>query len=170
MRELIFYEDVFLALNEAKTDYAVCGGMAVVLYGFPRLTVDLDLIVSLEKESLEKVYNILLKLNYKPKTPIKKEEFVEKEKLEKLGKEKNMKVVSFFNLKDPLKVIDDCVNLPKISEIFKRKKFIKVKNLKIPIVSIDNLIKMKKGSARAQDIINIENLEKIKNHEKLKNL
>jgi len=162
----IFYEEVFSALNKAKIDYLVCGGVAVILYGFARLTVDLDLIVNLEKENLEKVYDILTRLNYRTKTPIKKEEFVEKEKLRKLAKEKNMKVVSFYNLKDPLRVIDVCVNLPRIPEVLTRRKYIKVKNLTIPIISIDDLIEMKKTLARPQDLIDVENLKKIKQHEK----
>jgi len=176
--ENIFYEEVFLAFNKAEIDYAVCGGVAVILYGFARLTVDLDLIVNLEKGNLEKVYDFLTKLNYKPKTPIKKEEFIDKEKLENLAKDynpptassrrqsrrapKNMKVVSFYNLREPLKVIDICVNLPKISEILKRKKYLKVKNITIPIIPIDDLIEMKRKLARPQDLIDVENLKKIK--------
>jgi len=161
-RENIFYGEIFLAFNKAKIDYLVCGGVAVILYGFARLTVDLDLIVSLEKENLEKVYDVLTKLNYKPKTLIKKEEFIDKEKLKKLAKVKNMKVVSFYNLKEPLKVIDIGVNLPKIPAILKQKKYIKVKNITIPIISIDDLIEMKKNLARPQDLTDVENLKKIK--------
>ncbi len=33
------------ALNEAGVPYALCGGMAVVLHGYPRLTRDIDLLV-----------------------------------------------------------------------------------------------------------------------------
>ncbi|MBU4298637.1 hypothetical protein KJ636_01185 [Patescibacteria group bacterium] len=165
-QEIIPYEEVFRALNKASVNYLVCGGAAVVLFGFARLTIDLDLIVSLEKENLEKLYDVLIKLNYKPKTPIKKEEFIQKEKLAKLAKEKNMKVVSFYNLRDPFKVVDVGVNLPKIAEILKRKKHIRVKDLVIPIIPIDDLIKMKEDLARRQDLIDVENLKEIKKHEK----
>jgi len=165
-KETIPYEEVFQALNKAKVDYLVCGGTAVVLLGFARLTVDLDLIVSLEKENLKNLYNTLAKLNYRIKIPIKKEEFIQREILTKLAKEKNMKVVSFYNLKDPFKVVDIGVNLPNISEILKNKKYIKVKDLAIPIIFIDDLIKMKKNLARKQDLIDIENLKKIKQYEK----
>lgn len=158
----IFYEEVFLTLNKAKIDYAVCGGVAVILYGFARLTVDLDLMVNLERKNLEKLYDTLAELNYKSKTPIKRREFIQKEQLKKLAIEKNMKVVSFYNLREPLKVIDICVNLPKISEILKRKKNIKVKNITIPIISINDLIKMKMALGRPQDLIDVENLKKIK--------
>lgn len=165
-REIIPYEEVFRALNKTKVNYLVCGGAAVVLLGFARLTVDLDLIVSLEKENLEKLYNVLIKLNYKTTIPIKKEEFIQKERLFELVGEKNMKVVSFYNSKDPLKVIDIGVNLPKIDEILKKKKRTRVGSLSIPIISIDDLIKMKKDLARKQDLIDVENLKKIKQYEK----
>jgi len=165
-KEIIPYEEVFRVLNKAKVDYLVCGGTAVVLLGFARLTVDLDLIISLEKENLKNLYNALIKLNYRTKIPIKKEEFIQKEKLAKLAKDKNMKVVSFYNLKDPFKVVDIGVNLPNISEILKNKKHIKVKDLAIPIILIDDLIKMKENLARKQDLIDVENLKKIKQYEK----
>ena len=167
--EKFLYQEIFEALNKAKINYLVCGGAAVILFGYPRLTADLDLIVSLEKENLENLYNVLIKLGYRLKIPIKKEEFVEKETLQELAREKNMKVVSFYNLKDPFKIIDVGVNLPRVSEILKNKKHIRVRNSDIPIISIDDLIKMKKDVARRQDLIDVENLENIKKHEKRKN-
>ena len=166
--EKFLYQEIFEALNKAKINYLVCGGAAVILFGYPRLTADLDLIVSLEKENLENLYNVLIKLGYRLKIPIKKEEFVEKETLQELAREKNMKVVSFYNLKDPFKIIDIGVNLPGIPEILKNKKHVRVKNSDIPIISIDDLIKMKKDAARPQDLIDVENLEDIKRHEKRK--
>lgn len=163
-RESIPYEEVFKALNEAKVEYLVCGGAAVVLFGFPRLTIDLDLIVSLEKDNLANIYNVLTRLNYRPQAPIKKEEFIQKEKLEELAEKKNMKVVSFYNLNDPFKVVDVGVNLPNISEILKKKEFIRIKNLKIPVISIDALMKMKKDLGRPQDLIDVLNLKEIKEY------
>jgi len=71
-------------------------------------------------------------------------------------------VVSFHNLEDPFKVIDIGVNLPQVSEILKSKKYIKVDNLNIPTISINNLIKMKENLGRKQDLIDVENLKRIK--------
>ncbi|MDD5145235.1 MAG: nucleotidyltransferase [Candidatus Pacebacteria bacterium] len=161
-QESIPYEEVFLALNKEGINYAVCGGLAVVLYGYARLTVDLDLIVGLEKENLEKLYNTLIKLNYKPQIPIKKEEFIQKEMLEKLAEEKNMKVVSFYNPKEPFNVIDIGVNLPNISKILEKKKQIRINGFSVPIILIDDLIKMKEDLARPRDLTDVENLKKIK--------
>lgn len=158
----ILYEEVFRALNKAKIDYAVCGGLAVILYGYSRLTGDLDLTVNLERKNLEKLYDVLIGLGYKSRIPIGKNQFADKENLEKLAKEKNMKVVSFYNLEDPFKIIDIRVNLPKNQEILKRKKYDKIDDFDIPVISIDDLIKMKEDLARPRDLIDVENLKKIK--------
>jgi len=161
-QETIPYQEVFEALNKAKIDYLICGGAAVVMLGFSRLTVDLDIIASLEKDNLKNLYNVLKKLSYRPNIPIREEEFIQKENLNKLAREKNMKVVSFYNAKDPFKVIDIGVDLPDIPKILKNKKYIKIKNISIPIIFIDDLIKMKKNLARPQDLIDVENLNRIK--------
>ncbi|MDO8436014.1 MAG: nucleotidyltransferase [bacterium] len=161
-KEEILYEEVFAALNKEKINYVVCGGAAVVILGFSRLTIDLDLIVSLEKENLDKLYDVLSRLGYRTRASIKKEEFIQREVLIKLASEKNMKVVSFYDPKDAFKIVDIGVNLPGASEILKRKRFIKIGKLSIPVINIDDLIKMKENLARPKDIIDAENLKKIK--------
>lgn len=161
----ILYEEIFRAFNKAKIDYVVCGGTAVVFFGYTRLTIDLDLIVSLDEKNLNKVYNTLKQLGYKSRAPIRREEFIKKENLEKLAVEKDMKVVSFYNPNDPFKVVDIGVNLPHINEVLKRKKYIKVRNFNIPIIWINDLIKMKEELARPKDLIDVENLKKIKQNQ-----
>jgi len=163
-KEEFLYEKEFRALNREKIDYAVCGGFAVIFYGYARFTADLDLIVNLSKENLEKLYNLLLKLRYRLKAPIKKEDFVNEKKLKEFGRKKDMMVVSFFNLKDPMRVIDIGVNLPNISELLEKKKYIRIKNLRIPTISKNDLIKMKIKTARPRDLDDVENLKKIKNN------
>jgi len=49
-------------LDEAKIDYALCGGMALAIYGIPRATVDLDLLIS--SEALEKASRIAQERGY----------------------------------------------------------------------------------------------------------
>ena len=161
-QEEFLYKKELRALSSAKIDYVVCGGAAVVMFGFTRMTIDLDLIVSLEKDNLSKLYDILSQLGYKTRVPVKKDEFIQKEILAKLAKEKNMKVLSFYDPKDSFKTIDIGVNLPNTDEILKRKKFIKAGNFNIPIIFIDDLIKMKEDLARPKDIIDVENLKIIK--------
>lgn len=37
--------EIVRLFNEAKVDYALCGGMAVAIHGYPRFTKDIDLLV-----------------------------------------------------------------------------------------------------------------------------
>jgi hypothetical protein len=39
------FQSLIRALNEAQLDYAVCGGFALAVHGFPRATQDVDLLL-----------------------------------------------------------------------------------------------------------------------------
>ena len=41
--------------NEAKIEYALCGGMAVALHGYPRFTKDIDFLIPPESSTQREV-------------------------------------------------------------------------------------------------------------------
>lgn len=45
---------IFRALNEAEVRYVIVGGLATVLHGHTRLTLDIDLVVDLEPSEAKK--------------------------------------------------------------------------------------------------------------------
>ncbi len=53
------FNEVLLALNKNEVDYILIGGYAIIIYGFPRLTQDIDLIVRMEDLNIEKLRNAL---------------------------------------------------------------------------------------------------------------
>lgn len=158
----MYYDAVIRALNKNKINYAVAGGVAVILYGYTRLTLGLDLIVELKKKNLERFFDALYKLGYRPKIPVTKEEFTSKQKRQEWIKKKGMVVFSFFHLKDHLKLIDVFVTEPiKFSEINKKINMINLKGLVIPVVCIEHLKKLKLLASRFKDLMDIRNLEEI---------
>ena len=56
------FEAVLSALAEHGIEYAVCGGLAMAIHGYPRATVDIDLLIRPEDE--ERVYAAVLPLGY----------------------------------------------------------------------------------------------------------
>src|SRR5436305_8708909 len=40
------FKAIITALNEREIDYAVCGGLAMAVYGLARATVDIDLLIA----------------------------------------------------------------------------------------------------------------------------
>jgi hypothetical protein len=65
----MFYEEVFRELNKSEVLYLVIGGIAVNLYGVPRVTQDLDLLVDMGKENLKRLVKALENIGYHPKLP-----------------------------------------------------------------------------------------------------
>ena len=58
-------------MNGKKIRYLVAGGVAVNLYGIERATGDIDLVVHLERNNLEKFVEVMKEFGFKPKVPVK---------------------------------------------------------------------------------------------------
>jgi len=63
----MYYQDVFTILNEKNVRYVVIGGIALVLHGVLRMTVDLDLIIDLEEENIDRFLSAMKSLGYNQK-------------------------------------------------------------------------------------------------------
>ena len=159
----MFYGDVFKTLNKSRVKYVVAGGVAVVLHGYQRLTNDLDLIVFLEENNLEKLFESLGTVGYIPKVPVTKDQFKDKSQRDRWQKEKGMIVFSFVQRKPPFNLVDIFVQYPlDFDSLYKNRINVKVDNVVIPIASIDHLIKIKQKAGRNIDLNDIEQLKKIK--------
>jgi hypothetical protein len=156
----MYYEDVFRKLEEEGVRFVVVGGVALVLHGVVRLTVDLDLMVEMSQENLTKFIAAVKALGYRPKLPVHAEEFIDPAKRKRWKEEKGMQVFSFFHTKEQGKLIDVFVDEPiNYNEVERYKKIVRAEDIQIPIVSIDHLKKLKRISARPQDLADIEALE-----------
>jgi hypothetical protein len=59
------YLPLFKALNDADVKYVVVGGVATVLHGYARLTMDIDLIVDLVPDEAARTVRTLENLGFK---------------------------------------------------------------------------------------------------------
>ncbi|MEK7449909.1 MAG: hypothetical protein AAB019_10575 [Planctomycetota bacterium] len=158
----MFYEKVFRALNKARVKYAVAGGIAVNLYGVPRMTQDLDLLVELSAINIKKLTMVLKSLGYHSRLPVNPELIADPIIRKQWITKKNMKVFSFYHHRIPIQEIDLLVTAPlKINETLKRKVIKRAGNLLIPLVPILDLIKMKEKAGRAVDLSDIQMLKTV---------
>lgn len=159
----MYYEDVFRQLNKKKVRYVVVGGVAVNLYGVPRVTADLDLLMDLDRSNLLKLVNALEELGYRPRAPVVARELADPEKREMWQKEKNMMVFSFYHPRLPYQQVDIFLDNPMDFEKAEaEKRTVTAKGIKIPLLSINHLIRMKKSVGRKQDLADAEALQKVK--------
>ena len=163
----MFYEELFEKLNKSGVDYVVVGGVALVLHGVVRLTADLDLMVHLEEGNLSKFVDIMNELGYRPKVPVKSEEFINAKTRATWINEKNMKVFSFFHPERAINLVDVFVEEPvDYNVIISDTVTIMSGSVSIPVVSVKNLIKLKEISGRPQDIADIAALREIQKSER----
>ncbi|HAU39538.1 TPA: hypothetical protein DCW56_01220 [Candidatus Peregrinibacteria bacterium] len=157
------FEKVFKSLNKARIQYVVVGGVAVNLHGYVRFTGDLDLLVLMEEENLKKMDKVMKSLGYSERLPVSLLALKDRRQVQKWLKEKNMRAYSFVPLKDnPLQIdiiVDESLRFPE----FEKNKIVKrISDTPIPVVSIQDLIKMKKKAGREQDFIDLEALINLK--------
>ncbi len=159
----MYYEAIFKTLSAHKVDYLIAGGMAVNLYGVPRFTKDLDIMVEPSPGNLERLRRALVSLNYKPKIPVSLEAFLYPRNWEKWKKEKGMVAFSLHRQDSPFEEIDLLIDVPvRYPDAKKRETILRAGSLRLHLVSINDLITMKKKAGRQQDLSDIEALNKVK--------
>lgn len=165
---MIIYEKILREFNREKVKYVLVGGIAFNLLGGLRSTSDLDLLVEMSDKNLAKVVKVLKKRGYYVKQPVDPMGIADKKIREDWINNKHMKSFNFYK-EDGLKEVDLIIESP-VSFKKAKKTVIKVNfgDITLPVISIDNLIRMKKVSNREIDRIDIKDLKKIKELKKLK--
>lgn len=159
----MYYEKVFRTLQKNKVRYLIAGGMAVNLYGIPRFTRDLDLLVELSPANLKRLRTALTSLGFRPRIAVSLDDFLNPQNWDQWYKEKGMTALNLYNPRAPYEEIDILHHLPVGYEKAKKKEFLlKVGSLTLRLVSLDDLIRMKKSSGREQDLADIEALRKLR--------
>jgi predicted nucleotidyltransferase len=159
----MYYFDELGEFHRQKVDYLVVGGLAVNLYGIPRVTQDIDILISFEKKNVEKLMDILKILDYLPRVPVDPMLLADPRTRKTWIKEKHMKVFSLYHKHTNFKVINIIILTPVSYEAAKpNRTTVDVKDIKIHLIGLDDLIQMKKVSGREQDLSDIKAIEKLK--------
>jgi hypothetical protein len=157
-----FFEDTIAALNRADVRYVVVGGLAVVLHGHPRLTVDLDLVIDLDPPGARKAVETLLGLGLVPLLPVDPRDFADPSVRARWIAEKNMRVFSFRDPIDDLRRVDLFVEEPvPFDSLWERAILLPLERTTVRVASIRDLIEMKREAGRPLDLDDIEDLETI---------
>ena len=93
-------QEIIEALNNANVRYVVAGGLAVVAHGYLRLTMDIDLVIDLERGNLLRGLTALEAVGYKPRLPVTNEQFADAGTRESWIRDKNMMVFPLWNPSD----------------------------------------------------------------------
>ena len=158
---MVPYRRVFEGLAKCNVRYLVAGGFAVNFHQVQRATVDLDLILQIEKKNILKFVNLMNELGFMPRVPVRAEDFADSKKREEWIKKKGMMVFTFIHRENPFEVIDIFTEEPiGFEELWKKRLEVAAFELKIPVLSKEHLIKLKERANREKDRFDIEQLKK----------
>lgn len=147
----------------------VVGGIAVNLYGVPRMTADLDLMLQIEPENLSSFVAAITELGYKPRAPVSPMDLINPQKRKEWRKNKQAVVFSFIHAYKPFQEIDIFLENPiDFKEAYAERNEVRVGSIKIPLASMHHLELLKEKSGRAQDLSDIEALKKIEKLQQMK--
>lgn len=140
------FKKIVSAFEAEGLEYAVCGGIALTIQGFPRATMDIDLLI--REQSLEKAFEIagnngfdIRGLDISFKDPA-----LEIRRVSKI-------------IEDAILCLDLLLVIDEIEDVWETRETVSFDNHQISVVSRDGLIKLKRRAARPQDLADIHRIE-----------
>lgn len=144
--------DLWRLLNKHKTLYLIVGGFASTLHGFNRFTQDIDIWIKdtlPNRKSLRKVIN---DLNVGDFESLETTQFIPGYTSIRLNSGFELDIMTSLKGFDQIK-FDECYKISPTAII---------EEIPVKFLHINQLIEAKKSSGRPKDLIDIEELEKIK--------
>jgi len=158
---VILYEDILREFQHHKVKYIIVGGIAVNLLGSFRNTAALDILVEMTDANLAKVVTVLKKKGYRVKQPVDPMGIADKKTRKDWIHNKHMKAFNFYK-EEELKEVDIIIDSPvSYAQARKNIKRIRGGGLTLPVVSLKDLMRMKKDTGRALDKLDMEQLKLI---------
>lgn len=150
------YEAVFAALNAAAVRYVVVGGAAVVLQGHPRMTVDLDLVVDLDRDQALHAVEALVSLGLRPRLPVDARDFADEPVRRSWIEERHLQVFSFYDPANPLREVDLFAEYPvDFEELLAGASVVVLAGTAVHVAGVRHLIQMKERAGRPQDLADV---------------
>lgn len=140
------FNELLSLFAKHEVRFLVVGGYAVMKYGEPRFTKDIDLWVAIDKTNSESVFAALKEFGA-PLAGLNSEDFMNSSSFYQMGRA-------------PLRV-DIMMSIAGVEfeECWKRRVLVELGGAVIPFIAKDDLIIAKESSGRAQDLIDADQLK-----------
>jgi hypothetical protein len=150
----MFVLKVAQALKEANVRFAIAGGYAVALHGALRGTLDLDLVLRLDRQNFVEAAGALRRLRLEPRLPATAEEVFDFRG--EYLKHRALRQWDFHDAEDPSQRVDILLAHDLRTLRVDR---LRCGDAELPVVSRADLVAMKRASGRPQDLEDARALE-----------
>ncbi len=153
---VMFIHKLCTALAQAKIPYAVVGGYAVALHGAVRGTVDVDIVIKWSLKNLQKVESVLKQLGLVSLHPVDadsvfrfRDEYIQN---------RNLIAWNFYDPADRANQVNVIITYDLTDASIRT---IITPSGSLKVLSLHDLIKMKKASGSPQDLLDADALESL---------
>jgi predicted nucleotidyltransferase len=147
---------ILAALHDADVDYVVVGGVAVVLRGHARMTVDLDLALDLTAQNLATALEVLTAEGLRPRLPVAAEQFADEETRTGWVEQRNLVAFTMHDPDNPLREVDLLATAPiPFADLAADADWITIDSVPVKVASVEHLVAMKRHSGRPIDLADI---------------
>ncbi len=152
---------VFKALTDARVRFLLAGGLAVNVYGLLRFTLDIDLVVQLVPENVQRAFDALASVGYRPMVPVTADQFGDERMREGWIREKGMRVLRFHSDEHWQTPVDLFVTEPfSFEEEYHAATIREISGVGVVrVVTLETLRRMKEEAGRPQDLADLDNLK-----------
>ena len=140
------------ALAQNDVDYAVVGGLAAILNGYPRLTLDADILVDDAPQNIRRLLDCLAPWGEGWARELTIQDFV--------AQEGSIRVMEEFDLDIFTRMRGHC-----LSDFRPRLRYLHSGETRIPYLAPDDLILLKQGSWREKDQLDVLAMKEILSRE-----
>jgi hypothetical protein len=159
--KLSSFDALVTALAASGVRYLIAGGLAVNAHGYLRFTKDVDVVVRLVPDNIERAFAVLADLGYRPLVPVSAAQFADAPTREGWIRDKGMQVLQFWSDAHRETPVDMFVREPfDFDDEYRRSLAKPLGQIEVRFVTIPTLIRMKQAANRPQDRIDIEYLRK----------
>ena len=134
--------EILFALTDAEVEFVVGGGVAAVLHGVERVTLDIDLALNMDPANVEKFLHVIYGLGLRPRVAVPARDLMSREAVQRMIAEKGALFFSFVDFDRPLRHVDIFLqhNLS-FGELSRDARAVVIENRKIKIIGIASFSK-----------------------------
>ena len=154
--------DLIKLLAEKEIDFVLVGGLAVALQGYQRVTLDVDVVLAMNADNLERFIAAARDAGLRSTIPVPIESLARPEVIEQWHREKGMLAFSLRGAEARATVLDVLVKpVVPYADLRRDALMVEMGACRVAVASIPHLIAMKTGTGRSKDVIDVDELRKL---------
>ncbi len=158
------YKTTIVALADRRVRFVVAGGVAAVLHGVERVTMDLDIALDMSAENVSRFIAVMKELGLRPRVPVRPEVLMDPSQVREIVEKKGAIVFTFDDIDRPFVHVDvfltQELSFPVLSADAET---VDVGGREVLVVSRRKLLELKRriDPPRPKDVLDIAELERL---------